>query len=87
MVILSVRVLRLCLSTTPLVTFRLKNKGFQKTAGEMAWHLGVSTEYDAVRHFEPLVISVAESSRVDLKKVLTGKLCYLKVGSRGKPQK
>ena len=32
-----------------------------------------------VRHLGHLVISVAESSRVDLKKVLTGKLCYLKM--------
>ncbi|XP_034634005.1 BEN domain-containing protein 5 isoform X2 [Trachemys scripta elegans] len=65
-----------CLSSTPLTTFRLKNKGFQKIAGEMGRQLGVSTGHDAVRH---LVVSTAESGRKELKKALEQKLCYLKM--------
>ncbi|CAM5113507.1 unnamed protein product [Natator depressus] len=65
-----------CLSSTPLTTFRLKNKGFQKIAGEMGRQLGVSTGHDAVRH---LVVSTAESGRQELKKALEQKLCYLKM--------
>ncbi|KAM7165993.1 uncharacterized protein RBU57_007033 isoform 2-T2 [Macrochelys suwanniensis] len=65
-----------CLSSTPLTTFRLKNKGFQKIAGEMGRQLGVSTGHDAVRH---LVVSTAESGREELKKALEQKLCYLKM--------
>ncbi|CAM4524289.1 unnamed protein product [Lepidochelys olivacea] len=65
-----------CLSSTPLTTFRLKNKGFQKIAGEMGRQLGVLTGHDAVRH---LVVSTAESGRQELKKALEQKLCYLKM--------
>ncbi|XP_043362981.1 uncharacterized protein LOC119850770 isoform X2 [Dermochelys coriacea] len=65
-----------CLSSTPLTTFRLKNKGFQKISGEMGQQLGVSTGHDAVRH---LVVSTAESGRQELKKALEQKLCYLKM--------
>ncbi|XP_050798424.1 uncharacterized protein LOC127045816 isoform X2 [Gopherus flavomarginatus] len=65
-----------CLSSTPLTTFGLKNKGFQKIAGEMGRQLGVSMGHDAVRH---LVISTAESGRKELKKALEQKLCYLKM--------
>ncbi|XP_053892578.1 BEN domain-containing protein 5 isoform X2 [Malaclemys terrapin pileata] len=65
-----------CLFSTPLTTFRLKNKGFQKIAGEMGRQLGISTGHDAVRH---LVVSTAESGRKELKKALEQKLCYLKM--------
>ncbi|XP_044860223.1 uncharacterized protein LOC123363376 [Mauremys mutica] len=65
-----------CLSSTPLTTFGLKNKGFQKIAGEMGRQLGVSMGHDAVRH---LVVSTAESGRKELKKALEQKLCYLKM--------
>nr|XP_048697956.1 uncharacterized protein LOC125632977 isoform X3 [Caretta caretta] len=65
-----------CLSSTPLTTFRLKNKGFQKITGEMGWQLGVLTGHDAVRR---LVVSTAESGRKELKKALEQKLCYLKI--------
>ncbi|KAG6923392.1 hypothetical protein G0U57_020608, partial [Chelydra serpentina] len=71
-----------CLSSTPLTTFRLKNKGFQKIAGEMGRQLGISTGHDAVPH---LVVSTAESGREELKKALEQKLCHLKmdVATRG----
>ncbi|EMP42066.1 Protein Wnt-2, partial [Chelonia mydas] len=48
-----------CLSSTPLTTFRLKNKGFQKIADEIGWQLGVLTGHDAVRH---LVVGTVEPS-------------------------
>ncbi|GAB6023777.1 hypothetical protein CHUAL_014221 [Chamberlinius hualienensis] len=63
-----------CLSLTPLATFN--QKGFQKIAGEIAGQLGVSTEQDAICQ---LVINRGESARNDLKKTLSGKLCYLKM--------
>ncbi|EMP30265.1 hypothetical protein UY3_12590 [Chelonia mydas] len=56
-----------CLSSTPLTTFRLKNKGFQTIAGERGRQLGVSTRHDAVHH---LVVSTAESGCEELKKAL-----------------
>ncbi|EMP26861.1 hypothetical protein UY3_16056 [Chelonia mydas] len=65
-----------CLSSTPLTTFRLKNKGFQKIAGEMGRQLGVSTGHDAVHR---LVVNTAESGHKELKKALEQKLCYLKM--------
>ncbi|XP_073187177.1 ras-related protein Rab-2A isoform X1 [Lepidochelys kempii] len=65
-----------CLSSTPLTTFRLKNKGFQKIAGEMGRQLGVSMGHNAVRH---LLVSTAESGCEELKKALEQKLCYLKM--------
>ena len=64
-----------CLSTTHLHTFTLKNKGFQKIVGEIAQQLGVSIGQDAVRQ---LVINTAESARLELMKILANKLCYLK---------
>nr|XP_006129680.1 uncharacterized protein LOC102462205 [Pelodiscus sinensis]XP_025043792.1 uncharacterized protein LOC102462205 [Pelodiscus sinensis] len=71
-----------CLSSTPLITFRLKNKGFQKIAGEMGQQLGTSTGHDAVCH---LVVSTAESGHKELTKALEQKLCSLKmdVATRG----
>ncbi|XP_039393969.1 uncharacterized protein LOC120404937 [Mauremys reevesii] len=65
-----------CLSSTPLTTFRLKNKGFKKIAGEMDRQLGISTGHDAVRH---IIVSTAESGCKELKKALEQKLCYLKM--------
>ncbi|XP_039382170.1 uncharacterized protein LOC120398679 [Mauremys reevesii] len=65
-----------CLSSTPLTTFRLKNKGFQKIAGEMGRQLGVFMGHDAVCH---LVVDTAESGCEELKKALEQKLCYLKM--------
>ncbi|XP_073190111.1 uncharacterized protein [Lepidochelys kempii] len=53
----------ICLSSTALTTFRLKNKGFHKIAGEMGRQLGVSTGHDAVHH---LVVSTAESGHEGL---------------------
>nr|XP_006135271.1 uncharacterized protein LOC102449640 [Pelodiscus sinensis]XP_006135272.1 uncharacterized protein LOC102449640 [Pelodiscus sinensis]XP_014435076.1 uncharacterized protein LOC102449640 [Pelodiscus sinensis]XP_014435077.1 uncharacterized protein LOC102449640 [Pelodiscus sinensis]XP_014435078.1 uncharacterized protein LOC106732826 [Pelodiscus sinensis]XP_025046593.1 uncharacterized protein LOC102449640 [Pelodiscus sinensis] len=65
-----------CLSSTPLTTCRLKNKGFKKFAGEMGRQVGVSTGHDAVHY---LVVSTAESGCKELKKALEQKLCYLKM--------
>nr|XP_048675481.1 basic helix-loop-helix domain-containing protein USF3 isoform X2 [Caretta caretta] len=65
-----------CLSSTLLTTFRLKNKGFKKIAGEMGRQLGISMRHDAVCH---LVVSSAESGHEELKKALEQKLCYLKM--------
>ncbi|EMP32758.1 hypothetical protein UY3_10098 [Chelonia mydas] len=64
-----------CLSSTQLTTFRLKNKGFQKNAGEMGRQLGISTWYDTVRH---LVVSTAESGREEFKKARHHNSSYVK---------
>ncbi|EMP25084.1 hypothetical protein UY3_17765 [Chelonia mydas] len=65
-----------CLSSTLLTTFRLKNKEFQKIAGEMGRQLGVLMGHNAVRH---LVVGTAQSGHEELKKALEQKLCYLKI--------
>lgn len=65
-----------CMSMTPLTTFTLNNKGFQKITGEMAQKLSVPTGHDAVRN---LVKSTAESTHINLRQTLKGQSRCLKL--------